>query len=199
MASSSSSRPSGRPSGRPSSSSSDVNTQDLIEQASSFIDEKLFGPIWEQSATPSDHKIISSITDSSTFQRIDAKLRTTKVFCSIAAPFFFLSCLRSFSSANPLMGMVYGLLATDCARMSWNCYIKNYVALALTKLGADGDLGKIGATIMQWASASFGGKNKAENPFTVLQQHVMWDVVMTDCISVRLYKAGREMVKDGRR
>ena len=199
MASSSSSRPSG---GRPSRPpSNEVNTQDLIEQASAFLDEKVFGPIWEQSANPNDQKIIASITDSSTFQRIDAKLRTTKVVCSIAAPFFFLSCLRSFSSANPLMGMVYGLLATDCARMSWNCYIKTYVTLALTKLGADGDLTKIGATVMQWASASLGlgGKNKAENPFTILQQRVMWDVVMTDCISVRLYKAGREMIKDGRR
>ena len=124
--SSSGSRPSGRPPSRPSSN---LDTQDLIEQASSFLDLKVFGPVWEQSANPHDQKIIASITDTSTFQRIDAKLRTTKVVCSIAAPFFFLSCLRSFSGANPLMGMMYGLLAMDCARMSWNCYIKTYVAL----------------------------------------------------------------------
>lgn len=168
--------------------------QDLFEQISVVIDENIYEPMWQQVAGPFERKIADSMTDLATFKRIDRLLRTTKVLAFVASPILLLSCLRNFACARPVLGVLYGLLAVDLFKVSSNCYIKTYCALALQKLGADGDPAKIGATIMAWATHTFGVGGKSEDPFKKLQESVMWEVVFNDCFTLRLYRAGRELV-----
>ena len=180
-------------------------TLDIFEQVSAVVDEQLFEPMWQQSATTFDKQIVSSVTDLATFRRIDRLLRTTKVIAFVASPLFLFSALRNISVARPVMAATYGLLAVDCFRVSWNCYIKTYCALALQQLGADGDPAKIATTVMAWATAAMGlggggsGGARAEDPFKKLQEKVMWDVVLHDLISMRIYRAAQELLADKNR
>jgi len=193
----------GATSGASSSSSSSRAApppNDLIEQVSAAVDEQLFEPMWQQSATPFDKQIVSGITDMATFRRIDRLLRTTKVLAFVASPLFLFSALRNVAVARPVMAATYGLLAVDCFRVSFNCYIKTYCALALQKLGADGDPAKIASTVMAWASAAMGiGGTRTEDPFKRLQDKVMWEVVLHDLISMRVYRAARELLSENNR
>ena len=151
--------------------------------------------MWQQAAGPMERKIAESMTDMAVFRRIDGMLRTTKVLAFVASPFFLMSCLKNLASARPVLGIIYGLLAVDCFKISFNCYIKTYCALALQNLGADGDPSKIGATIMAWASSTFG-VGRAEDPFKKLQEGVMWEVIFHDCVSMRVYRAIKELTKN---
>ena len=123
---------------------------DIVESISKLVDDNLFEPLFQSNAGVVERGVSDNMTDLRSVRKIDALLRSTKVSAIIASVFLFSLCLRSCSRASPVFAILYGILSADALRMASNCYIKNYIALAMKGLGSDGNPAKIGAAVFQW-------------------------------------------------
>lgn len=123
---------------------------DYIETASKVVDENVYEPYFRSNAGVFERNLSDNMTDLRTFRKIDELLRFTKVFAIVGSVFLFSLSLRSCARASPISALFYGTLSADALRMSYNCYIKNYCAIAMKKLGSDGNPAKIGAAVFQW-------------------------------------------------
>ena len=123
---------------------------DIIESISKIVDDNLFEPLFQSNAGVIERSVSDNMTDLKSVRKVDALLRSTKVSAVIASVFLFALCLRSCTRASPIFAILYGLLSADAMRIASNCYIKNYIALAMKGLGSDGNPAKIGAAVFQW-------------------------------------------------
>lgn len=163
---------------------------DLFDTISHFADEKFYGPLFEKQADSFEKAVSGQMTDLGAFRKIEDALKTTKVSALLASPLLAMASIRNANSSRIIIAVIYGVLALDCLRISYNCYIKNYVSRAMRRLGADGDPAKIGATFMQWASAAIG-ISKGDDPFKKVQREVMWDIVYDNCLTMVVYRMVR--------
>ena len=123
---------------------------DYIDTISKVADENFFEPYFRSNATLFEKNLSDNMTDLRSIRKIDLLLRHTKVFAALGSIFLLSLSLRSGMRASPIYAVIYGVLSADCLRMSYNCYIKNYCAIAMKKLGSDGNPAKIGAAVFKW-------------------------------------------------
>ena len=123
---------------------------DPILALSRLLDERVFDPYFRSKATDFEIETSTVMTDQKRLGAIDNILRVTKVVTFLSCPIFLLASLKRLNSrSTPLLACVYGVLSLDCLRMSYNCYTRNYCAIGLRKLGTDGNLRKIGSTMLE--------------------------------------------------
>ena len=123
---------------------------DYIETVSQIVDDNVFEPYFTSNSGLFERNLYENMTDLRSIRKIDNLLRFTKVASIIGCLFSFGLCLRSCARASPAYAILYGIMSVDLLRISYNCYIKNYCAIALKQLGSDGNPAKIGAAVFQW-------------------------------------------------
>lgn len=123
---------------------------DYIEIVSQIADDNVFEPYFMTHSGPFERNLYANMSDLKSIRKVDNLLRVTKVTAIVSCFFSFGLCLRSCTQLNPFFAVLYGIIAADSLRVSYNCYIKNYCAIALKNLGADGNPAKIGAAVFQW-------------------------------------------------
>ena len=91
--------------------------------------------------------------------------------------------------------VAYGGASIDLLRISYNCYIKQYCTIVAKKLA--GNASALGNTLFQWISSNItpninhtnNNKHVPQDPFTVIKERIMWDVVYTtDTYWYEVYK-----------
>ena len=100
-------------------------------------------------ATQFEIETSTIMTDQKCLKSIDKVLRVTKVVTFLSCPIFLIATMRRLNSrSTPLLACIYGILSLDCLRMSYNCYARNYCAIGLRSIGSDGNVLKIGSTML---------------------------------------------------
>lgn len=103
----------------------------VILSISRVLDEVVFDPQFQYSASPIEKQMADSATDLKYFGRIDGILRITKVISFFSCPLFLMLSLREMrAESQPLLASVYGVIGFDSLRISYNCYVKNYCAVS---------------------------------------------------------------------
>lgn len=133
----------------PSSESAD-ELLDYFEIISQNVDAAVFEPYFNSHAGTFERNLYDNMTDLKSIRKIDDLLRTKKVFAFIMCIASAGMCVSSILQSSPARTIAYGVISADLLRVSYNCYIKNYCALALKRLGSDGNPVKIGAAVFQW-------------------------------------------------
>jgi hypothetical protein len=123
---------------------------DYVEIVSQIADDNVFEPYFMSHSGPFERNLYANMSDLKSIRKVDNLLRVTKVTAIVSCFFSFGLCLRSCAQASPFFAVFYGMVAADSLRISYNCYIKNYCAIALKNLGGDGNPAKIGAAVFQW-------------------------------------------------
>lgn len=123
---------------------------DYIEIVSQIADDNVFEPYFLSHSGPFERNLYANMSDLKSIRKVDNLLRVTKVTAIVSCFLSFGLCLRSCAQASPFFAVFYGIIAADSLRVSYNCYIKNYCAIALKNLGGDGNPAKIGAAVFQW-------------------------------------------------
>jgi hypothetical protein len=123
---------------------------DYVDSISKMVDENLFEPYFAKHSGPFERNLYENMTDLRSVRKIDNNLRFTKVASIIGCAFSGGLLIKSCASGSPAFAIIYGIMSADFLRISYNCYIKNYCAIALKKLGSDGNPAKIGAAVFQW-------------------------------------------------
>lgn len=122
---------------------------DLIISLSRFLDQRVFDPYFRSKATQFEIETSTVMIDQKCLKSIDKVLRVTKVVTFLSCPLFLLATMRRLNSrSTPLLACIYGMLSLDCLRMSYNCYARNYCAIGLRSVGSDGNVVKIGSTML---------------------------------------------------
>jgi hypothetical protein len=103
----------------------------VILSISRVLDEVVFDPQFQYSASPIEKQMADSATDLKYFGGIDGVLRITKVISFFSCPLFLMLSLREMrAESQPLLASVYGVIGFDSLRISYNCYVKNYCAVS---------------------------------------------------------------------
>jgi hypothetical protein len=123
---------------------------DYFEIISQNVDSAVFEPYFNSTAGTFERSLYDNMTDLKSIRKIDDLLRTKKVIAAVMCVASAGMCVSSILLSSPLRAMAYGVISADLLRVSYNCYIKNYCALALKRLGSDGNPAKIGAAVFQW-------------------------------------------------
>ena len=122
---------------------------DLILSLSRLLDQRVFDPYFRSKATQFEIETSTIMTDQKCLKSIDKVLRVTKVVTFLSCPIFLIATMRRLNSrSTPLLACIYGILSLDCLRMSYNCYARNYCAIGLRSIGSDGNVLKIGSTML---------------------------------------------------
>jgi hypothetical protein len=123
---------------------------DYVDSVSKMVDENLFEPYFVKHSGVFERNLYENMTDLRSIRKIDNNLRFTKVAAIVGCAFSGGLLIKSCASGSPAFAIIYGIMSADFLRISYNCYIKNYCAIALKKLGSDGNPAKIGAAVFQW-------------------------------------------------
>ena len=118
------------------------------------------------------------------FRILNSKLRNIKLLSAGASVLFAGAFLGALAGRNIISMAFYGIAASDLLRVSYNCYIKNYVCLAMSKLG--GTTERATETFFAWMSSSTG-LAPSKDPFTIIQNDMSWEILTKNTISVKLY------------
>lgn len=118
------------------------------------------------------------------FQILNNKLRTIKV-CAFGAGVLCIGALLGAIAGRRLFGIaMYGITAADLIRISYNCYIKNYVCLAMSKLG--GTTSGATESFFAWMSSATG-LTPAKDPFNIIQNEISYEILSKNTICKQLY------------
>lgn len=123
---------------------------DYVDSISKSVDDNLFEPYFAKHSGAFERNLYENMTDLRSIRKIDNNLRFPKVAAIVGCAFSGGLFLRSCAGGSPAYAILYGVMSADLLRISYNCYIKNYCAIALKKLGSDGNPAKIGAAVFQW-------------------------------------------------
>ena len=123
---------------------------DYVDSVSKIVDDNLFEPYFAKHSGTFERNLYENMTDLRSIRKIDNNLRFPKVAAIVGCAFSCGLLIKSCASASPAYAIIYGIMSADLLRISYNCYIKNYCAIALKKLGSDGNPAKIGAAVFQW-------------------------------------------------
>lgn len=123
---------------------------DYVEIISMNVDAAVFEPYFNSQSGPFERSLYENMSDLKSIRKVDDLLRTKKVIAVVMCIASAGMCVSSFLQSSPVRAMGYGIISADLLRISYNCYIKNYCALALKRLGSDGNPVKIGAAVFQW-------------------------------------------------
>ena len=136
-----------------SDSSNHNEFNEYVDIASQQIDKIVFEPYFKTQISQSKEKnmTISTVFDANTLKKIDGSLKSIKVSCFALALLCGAYCLSNLSRPK---GFLFGIVAYDLLRISYNCYTKNYCYLAVDSLS--GDFKKLGSTILKVASSALG-------------------------------------------
>lgn len=178
----------------PSSSSSRRNSptvgdglssfQSYVSLVSSQLDSTLFEPYLRSQKESKDHAaLVEKLSSLRSFQKVSQRLETLKVISFALGVLCTLYGLRNLS-INPVVGLLYCLVAHDGVRISYNCYIRNYLSVSMNYLM--GDLSSLGNTVMQVASSALGLSSRPD-PLTVLEHGVYWQAIFHNTVSSSIY------------
>ena len=155
-----------------------------ISLASSQLDSVIFAPYFHSQSQSKDHSaLIQKLSSLQSFRKVSQRLETLKVISFSLGLLCGLFGLRSVSR-SPLVGVAQLLIAHDALRISYNCYIRQYLSVSIHCL--TGDLTSLGNTVLQVASAALGLSNRPD-PLMVLEHGVYWKAIFMDTISSYLY------------
>jgi hypothetical protein len=147
------------------------------------------------SSTTVEQSIISVLTDMQRFTYLNRQLRIVKVFTAGAGILCLGAFLGSFFSQR-LIGMaIYGVFSADLFRISYNCFIKNYICLCMSKLG--GNVSKASETVLSWMTSAAGLGNK--DPFAIVQNELSLEVLTANTLSKYLYRYAQNFLKDSKK
>ena len=127
---------------------------DYFDILSDHLDAEAYGPFYDANSGSFEKSLGEKITDYKTFRKINNSLKSLKVAAFLGSIFCALYSISQFMTRRPLKGAIYGLMAYDLVRVSYNCYIKKYCSITANKLG--GDFSKLGSTIFQVAQSALG-------------------------------------------
>lgn len=186
--STSSASKSGQSSSSSTSSPPNFDVSNYISYASIHLDSFVFEPYFRSQSNSKDHSaLIQKLSSLHSFKKVSKRLETLKVLAFSLGVVCAFSGLRSLSF-NPLLGLVQLLLAHDGLRISFNCFIRQYLLVSFHCL--TGDLSSLGSTVMQVTSAALGFSSRPD-PLTVLEHGVYWKAIFYDTVSSFLYSKVR--------
>ena len=142
-------------------SESTESLDDFVDSLSATLDKFLFDPVYEQlrDQRPLAGILSEQLSDLKSFRKIDKRLRTVKVICSIFCLICFISSFRFFVFGYGLKGLIYLVVSLDVARTSANCYLKFYITQAVDRLSGlqeGGNISKISNTLFKMAKSAAG-------------------------------------------
>jgi hypothetical protein len=147
---------------------------------STSLDKFVFSPIFENSNASKDSSLmVDKILSSRPVKKMNKRLENLKLSSFALGVLFAFTSIRSMSLNVPLV-ILYGCFAADCFRISYNCYIKNYVSISVQYLG--GDFKAITSTILQVASSTLGMSNDPD-PLIQLEHGFYWKSIFHQTIS----------------
>jgi hypothetical protein len=152
------------------------------------LDEIIFEPFYQSQKAVNHMYITEALTACKSSKYIEYRLKLVKVLS--AGGSLICAGLSLSNLGNIFKLVIFGVLSVDLLRISYNCYMKNYVSLALKKIG--GDPAKVAKSIFKFAQNVIGinASNSDDDPFFKLKNDVMIDVVFENT----LMKQGFEKV-----
>jgi hypothetical protein len=167
----------------------------ILASISRLLDEHVYDPYFQSRTGEFENAVSESAIYFTRKENLDKMLRAGKIISFIACPLFFILSIRNLrptrsnlTLAYPFYASIYGVLCVDSLRVSYNCYSKNYCAIALRRVYNNGDALKIADAAIQWAQVAIGIKDSEEDHFEKLKKQILWSVVTTDCLITKLCK-----------
>ena len=155
-------------------------TSELINDISRQLDMYIFHPLLKEKANPMEATILSKVSLTQYYRSMHPNLRITKVMCA-----FFGICALGTAIVKGLRGnggllVVYGAIAADLFRVSYNACTEHYILLVIRKMSSAENITK---SIFDWASNALGISSKDSDIFAKLNAEVRSEILLTDTIT----------------
>jgi hypothetical protein len=163
---------------------------DIFEHISNCADA-VFEQLFNESSQGLDRSFYDDMTELQPFQKTLRVLKRVKVICVLATPVLILLSLGNFAAnsapVNSVKGAVFAVLAADSLRVAYNCYARHYIAKCMKSFGGDGEITKLGSTLLQWASSSVG-IGKGDDKLSRFKKGVLWEIIFKNTICFTVLK-----------
>ena len=142
------------------------NFEDYFDIISRNLDDNLYENLYSSKAGEFELSMSENFSDLKSFKSINSSLKIAKVSTFVLSIFFALYSITNMS--KPVKSLTCLFIAVDLLRVSYNCYIKNYLSMAAKTIG--GDFKKLSSSILKSASCALG--LGGEDPFVKLRKEV---------------------------
>jgi hypothetical protein len=156
------------------------NASDHLNIISNILDECAFDPYFTSQAGDFERFISSKIVDFRLAENIEISLKFPKVAFAASAALISIFAMVCLVRKRLPAFLLCTAVASDCLRVSYNCYIKNYCSLAASRL-----MNNPGSSLLSWAQNALGlGKS---NPLDKLKDTINWEVLVDNTIIGKIF------------
>lgn len=125
--------------------------------------------------------------DINKFSKINKELQRIKLIAAGSSAICFGMALSGLTTRRIGVTVLYGVLSVDLLRVSYNCYLKNYLTLAMNKLGLDGNIKNACDTFFQMIQSAVGVTSSQEDPLHILKNEVSYELLSMNTIARFIY------------
>jgi hypothetical protein len=163
-----------------------LDVDEYLDLVSDTLDNVLYQPLYAMTVK-GEGSCSEQMAKIGSIKQVNIKLKTIKATALVFGIVMLLAAVYNMKTRNLIRATLYGIVALDALRVSFNCYIKSYCHIIAEKYS--GDWKKLGNTILKAAQSALGlgGKN-ANDPLVRMQKDVMWDVLIDKLLIIAIYE-----------
>lgn len=166
------------------SSQSSMNT-DYFRLVSDALDEHVFKQLYTDTPSTTTNKYFAEALAATKSPKVLNALNNFKVCCAAASVLCLGLAAQSLSARSIPKVAVFAILGFDCAKMSYNCYIKKYCSDALHHLF--GDTMTTGQTLFASVKAAVGLADPTSDPLLRLKHGIIYEVIYQHTLTKHIY------------
>jgi len=164
--------------------SKEFNLDEMIETASSFLDENIYEPYYQGHVSSNYMGIAEVLSKYKSSATIMPYLKKLKVVSAAISLFGIVFAIKNMTQSRVLQALLLGAASFDLLNISYNCYDKRYCSLYINMIG--GDMSKVGDTIYKFVKSAMGITDNAQDPLIKLYTEIQWILVLNNTITKAL-------------
>eukprot|EP01038_Epipyxis_sp_PR26KG_P011315 gene11315-15177_t len=169
----------------------------FVKVASDMLDQNIYESYYQNNLKSNHMYIADAVSAIQSSRKINLFLRRTKVVFAVTSFLSLSMTLRNASrgSSGVMPCIIYGVLALDFLRISYNCYHKNYCQIALHRLVSDTT--KLTQTIFKAAQSMIGmTEGNIDNPLQQIKDEIIIGVLVENTFIIKpIYEKAIELIR----